>query len=244
MAAQFLSDPSAQQSVMNSLFTAFAGFTAFGAAIVAVLASGGAVQKLANRLTCRAESDHPRATWCRLLDPLMITLLTGLICLVVLGSGAGLMLSFLWLHAAGSGRWSWTYGVSVDLFECEVASMTLVTFVAVIAAAVTSVAKARGANGTARPQHLDTPAGTSVPVRLAEADRLPRIAPRRPRATTRALTAERATRSAASGKTPVQAGRTRPRSHPESACTIGQTGPLAGRSTPAGDGRRLRHSAA
>jgi len=69
MAAQILSDPTAQQSVMNSLFTAFAGFTAFGAAIFAVLASGGAVQKMADLLAGRAEQEHPRASWCRLLEP-------------------------------------------------------------------------------------------------------------------------------------------------------------------------------
>ncbi len=34
MMAQYLSAPAAQQAVMNSLFAAFAGFTAFGAAIV------------------------------------------------------------------------------------------------------------------------------------------------------------------------------------------------------------------
>jgi hypothetical protein len=228
MATQILSDPTAQQSVMNSLFTAFAGFTAFGAAIVAVVASGGAVQKMANRLASRAEREDPGATWCRLLDPLVIALLTALICLVVLGSGAGLLLSFLWLHAAGSGGWNWAYGVSVDLFECEVASMTLVTFVAVIAAAVTSVRKADPNRGvTARGQDRDGPAGASLLARQAEADRLSRGELRRPLATTRALAGGRVTHSAASGKSPVQAVRTRSRNYAESGCTIGQTGPLA-----------------
>jgi hypothetical protein len=236
MAAQILSDPTAQQSVMNSLFTAFAGFTAFGAAIVAVLASGGAVQKVADRLARCAERDHPRASWCRLLDPLMMVSLAALICLVVLGSGAGLLLSFLWLHATGSGGWSWAYGVSVDLFECEVASMTLVTFLAVIAAAVTSVAKARRASPnratTARGQHRDRPAAASLPARPPEADRPSRREPRRPVATTPALAGEPVTHSAASGKSPVRAAR-RFRSYAESGCTIGQDGPLAERSTPA-----------
>lgn len=143
MAAQYLSDPTAQQSVMNSLFTAFAGFTAFGVAIVAVLAGGGAVQKMADRWGSREERRHPDDHWCWLLEPLMIGSVTVLICLVVLGSGTGLMLSFLWLHAAGSGGWSWAYGVSVGLFESEVGAMTVVTFVAVVAAASTSAAKAK-----------------------------------------------------------------------------------------------------
>jgi len=247
MAAQILSDPTAQQSVMNSLFTAFAGFTAFGAAIVAVVASGGALQKMAKRLASQAERDIPRASWCRLLDPFIITSFTALICLVVLGSGIGLLLSFLWLHAAGSGGWSWAYGVSVDLFEWEVASMTLVTFVAVIAAA-TSVAKAKGANPhrhvTAGGQHRDGPAGASPSARLAEADRLSLGEPRRPVAMTRALAGDRVTPSAASGKSPVQTVRTRFRSYAESGCTIGQTGPSAECSTPARSGRRPRRSAA
>jgi hypothetical protein len=232
MAAQFLSDPTAQQSVMNSLFTAFAGFTTFGAAIVAVLASGGAVQKMADRLASRAEQEYPRASWCRRLDPIVIVSLTALICLVVLGSGAGLLLSFLWLHAAGSGAWSWAYGVSVDLFECEVASMTLVTFVAVLAAAVTSATKVRRAHpnrGVAR---------------LAEADRPAPREPRRPVAATRALTGERLTRTAASGRATVQAARTGSRNYAESGCRIGQTGPLAECSAPARGSRRPRPSAA
>jgi hypothetical protein len=145
MAAQFLSDPTAQQSVMNSLFTAFAGFTAFGTAVVAVLAGGGAVQKMADRWGSREQDRHPRDPWCQRLEPLMIGSVTVLSCLVVLGSGTGLMLSFLWLHAAGSGGWSWAYGATVGLFEAEVGAMTVVTFVAVVAAASTSVAKARRA---------------------------------------------------------------------------------------------------
>lgn len=252
MAAQYLSDPATQQSVMNSLFTAFAGFTAFGAAIVAVLAGGGAVEKMANRLASRVEKEHPRASWCQLLDPLMIMALASLICLVVLDSGTGLTLSFLWLHAAGSGGWSWTYGVSVDLFECEVAGMTLVTFVAVIAAAVALAAKARRAgpdrNRTARGQHHYRPAGASFPAQLAETDRLSRAKPRPKGATTRAPAGERVAHSAAaaSGRRPAQAASTRSRvpSNAESGCMIGRTGPLAECPATARDGRRPRHSAA
>ena len=88
---------------------------------------------------------HPRGHWCWLLKPLMIGSVTALICLVVLGSGTGLMLSFLWLHAAGAGGWNWPYGVSVELFESEVGALTVVTFVAVVAAASTSVATAKAA---------------------------------------------------------------------------------------------------
>ena len=243
MAAQYLADPTAQQSVMNSLFTAFAGFTAFGTAIVAVLASGGAVQKMADRLTSCAEKDYPRASWCRYIDPFVIVSLTALICLVILGSGAGLTLSFLWLHAAGSASWSWAYGVSVDLFECEVASMTLVSCLAVIAAAVTSVARARRAAPnravTARGQH-----GASLPAKPAEADRFSPGEPRRPGATTRAPARERVIRSAASGKSPVQTAGARVRSYAEPGRITGHARPLAERSASARNDRRPRRSAA
>ena len=144
MTVQYLSDPAAQQPVMNSLFAAFAGFTAFGAAIVAVLTSGGAVQKVAERWAARAERKYPHDRWCWLIDPLMIVPLTALSCLAVLASGTGLLLSFSWLKAAGSGGWSWAYRYSVDLFEFAVVCITFVTFVAVVAAAATSVQKAIG----------------------------------------------------------------------------------------------------
>jgi hypothetical protein len=162
MAAQYLSDAATQQSVMNSLFTVFAGFTAFGAAIVAVLAGGGAVQKVADYWGRREERRHPRLRCCRLLEPVMIGSVTALICLVVLGSGTGLMLSFLWLHAAGSGGWSWAYGVSVDLFESEVAALTVVTFVAVVAAS-TSAATAKAAGNR-------QPAGNTAARQLTPGD--------------------------------------------------------------------------
>jgi hypothetical protein len=164
MAAQYLSDPTAQQSVMNALFNAFAGFTAFGVAIVAVLAGGGAVQKMADRWGSREERRHPRSHWCCLLEPLMIGSVTVLICLVVLDSGTGLMLSFLWLHAAGSESWSWAYGASVGLFESEVAAMTVVTFLAVVAAASTSAARARAAR-------KGQPAGNTAKRQPAPGDR-------------------------------------------------------------------------
>ena len=80
----------AQQSVMNSLFTAFAGFTAFGAAIVAVLAGGSALQSMADRWVTHAQRERPgdRRAWLR--NAALVMPLTMLICLVVLGSGTGL----------------------------------------------------------------------------------------------------------------------------------------------------------
>lgn len=135
----------AQQSVMNSLFTAFAGFTAFGAAIVAVLAGGSALQSMADRWVTHAQRERPgdRRAWLR--NAALVMPLTMLICLVVLGSGTGLLLSFLWLHTNGSDGWGWTYGVSEFLFWGEVTGVTVVTALAVVTAGVSSAVAARSA---------------------------------------------------------------------------------------------------
>jgi hypothetical protein len=135
----------AQQSVMNSLFTAFAGFTAFGAAIVAVLAGGSALQTMADRWVRHAQHERPgdRRAWLR--NPALVMPSTIVICLVVLGSGTGLLLSFLWIHTNGSHGWGWTYGVSEFLFWGEVAGVTVITGLAVVAAGVSSAMAARPA---------------------------------------------------------------------------------------------------
>jgi hypothetical protein len=139
MTAQYLSNPTAQQGVMNSLFTAFAGFIAFGAAIVAVLTRGGAVQSLADSWVGQAKKEDPNDHWAWIRNPILILPLTLIICLMVLGSGAGLLFSFCWLRAGGSG-WGWAYSFSVDLFEAEVFGITLATLAAVLAAAWSSIA--------------------------------------------------------------------------------------------------------
>jgi MFS family permease len=146
------------QSVMNSLFTAFAAFTAFGAAIVAVLAAGGAVQNIAARWSKHAHDEGDPRAWLRNL--ILVISSTLLICAVVLGSGTGLVLSFLWLHTEGSGGWGWTYGLSEALFWCVVVGVTVVTATAVCAAWLSSALAARPGKGqqagntaTDRPGH-------------------------------------------------------------------------------------------
>jgi hypothetical protein len=137
----------AQQAVMNSLFTAFAGFTAFGAAIVAVLAGGGAVQSIADRWVKHAQQEHPEDRHAWLRNPAVVIPSACLICLVVLGSGTGLVLSFLWLHTTGSDGWGWTFGVSEALFWCEVIGITVLTAAAVAAAGwASATAKSDKAN--------------------------------------------------------------------------------------------------
>jgi hypothetical protein len=153
MTAQYLSAQAGQQQhMMDSLFTAFAGFTAFGAAIVAVLASGGTLQNLADLWTDRARKEHPgkRLAWLWCLKLIVIVPPALVIILVVLGSGAGMLLSFFWLRADGSGGWGWACSASVVLFVCAVAGVTVATLLAV-GAAVAASAKAPGqAAGEAR----------------------------------------------------------------------------------------------
>ena len=160
MTAQYLSDRAAQQSAMNSLFTAFAGFAAFGAAIIAVLAGGGTLQKFASLWVDHARQEHPgnsRALlWCRKL--IVIGTPALIIILVVLGSGAGMLFSFFWLRAGGSGGWGWAYHASVVMFVFEVAGVTAATLFAVGAAVVT----AGGLPGSAaRKAHRDRAARVS-----------------------------------------------------------------------------------
>jgi hypothetical protein len=145
-----------QQSVMNSLFTAFAGFTAFGAAIVAILAGGGVLQNIANRWVQHAQDEHPGDQWAWLRNPIVIMPSAILICLVVLGSGTGLMLSFLWLHTEGSDGWGWTYGVSEALFWCEVVGVTVITAMAVGTTGWSSVSAAKSAR-SGQVQPIDNP---------------------------------------------------------------------------------------
>jgi hypothetical protein len=162
----------AQQSVMNSLFTAFAGFTAFGAAIVAVLAGGSALQSMADRWVTHARRERPgdRRAWLR--NAALVMPLTMLICLVVLGSGTGLLLSFLWLHTNGSDGWGWTYGVSEFLFWGEVAGVTVVTALAVLSAGVSSAVAARSARSGSAAADSSGPApgtgtdGTGLAIKL------------------------------------------------------------------------------
>jgi len=130
------------------LFTAFAGFTAFGAAIVAVLASGGGVQTVADLWVRRARRKHPRDRWTWLRNPLFTGVWTLFVFLVVLGSGAGLLLSFFWLHW----DWAWTHQACVGLFYGEAGGVTLATLVTVVFAWLASVAKAKDASQSGKGQ--------------------------------------------------------------------------------------------
>lgn len=175
MTAQYLSDQAAQQSAMNSLFTAFAGFAAFGAAIIAVLAGGGTLQEFANLWVDRARREHRGSSrallWCRKL--IVIGTPALIIILVVLGSGAGMLFSFFWLRAGGSGGWGWAYHASVVMFVFEVVGVTAATLFAVGAAVVTagglpgSAARKAHRNRAARvsrndPSHAVMPTHASV----------------------------------------------------------------------------------
>jgi hypothetical protein len=147
-----MSNLAGQKDLMTTLFTAFAGFSAFGAAIVAFLAGGGALQTAADwwrqhRLTGTAALPWPtgrqradrraakRSTWAVVLTGAVIA------ALVVLPSGLGLLSSFSWLRASAGGspgRWSWTYSASIYLFLWEAAAITVVTVVVVLVSAASS----------------------------------------------------------------------------------------------------------
>jgi hypothetical protein len=141
-----------QKDLITTLFTVFAGFSAFGAAIVAFLAQGGGLQASADwwrqhGLTEAQTIETPsrrrreekkagrRSTWAVVVAAAFIAVL------VVLPSGLGLLSSFAWLRASADGStrgWSWAYTSSVGLFWWEAAAITLVTIAAVMVAAAST----------------------------------------------------------------------------------------------------------
>lgn len=162
-------------SAMTTSAGTLAGFAAFGAAIIAVLAGGGTLQKFANLWVDHARQEHPgnsRALlWCRKL--IVIGTPALIIILVVLGSGAGMLFSFFWLRGGALGGWGWAYHASVVMFVFEVAGVTAATLFAVGAAVVTagglpgSAARKAHSNRAARvsgndPSHAVTPTHASV----------------------------------------------------------------------------------
>lgn len=169
-----------QKDLMTTLFSAFAGFSAFGAAIVAFLAAGGALQSSSDWLR-----QHGVALTAKLGMPGLqrraqkeadrvstgLIVLTGAIIavLVVLPSGLGLLSSFTWLHADASGTaqaMSWAYTATVFLFWWEAIAITAVTIVVVVLSAASSALPA-----SSQPKSQAAP-GQSVGPQLA-ADQQP-----------------------------------------------------------------------
>jgi hypothetical protein len=150
-------------ALVTVLFAAFATFTAFGAAIVGFLAAGGAVQSLASWWTQRGEDDArkrgeggKKPNWASRIGGTLkfrwvsvtwaIAGITFIIVVVIIISGVGLVLCFIWLdaysHNAVAGIHE-TYHWIIRLFWLEAFLLTLATFVAVVAAALSALATSR-----------------------------------------------------------------------------------------------------
>jgi hypothetical protein len=145
--------------LITALFTAFATFTAFGAAIAGFVAAGGVVQTVASWWTqhgkAEAEKDMPASGLRKALKaarrrtPLTISVVSALIVVVVVISGVGLLLSSILLDDYAHDRMAHLGGVYpavIGLFWAEVLLLTLATVAAVGAAAGTSIAGARSAD--------------------------------------------------------------------------------------------------
>ena len=130
------------EDLMIALFSAFASFSAFGAAIGGFLATGGGIQtaiyrwkahgleevdQKVNKGKLVGETRIRRAKRFAKLRPLWFWVVAVLIGLVALASGLGLFSSFWWLYT-GTG---WAIKGTVYLFEFVAVSLTLVTVLAV-----------------------------------------------------------------------------------------------------------------
>jgi hypothetical protein len=138
------------EDLITVLFSAFAGFTAFGAAIGGFLAAGGGVQDAIFKWTqhgldevaakrkagkLASERQVRRAMWLASHRVLALWLMAAFISLVVLASGLGLFTSFWWLYTGAA----WSYRGAIYLFEAETVALTVVTLSAVAIAATGSM---------------------------------------------------------------------------------------------------------
>jgi len=140
-----------KEDLISALFTAFATFIAFGAAIAGLLAAGGVVQTLASwwaehgktkALTKRnPKKRQKRLELAQRMAPTAIGLAASIIITVVLISAAGLVFSFFWLYGYAKGSkvgWGWAYYGTIWLFCAEIALLTLATVSAVVAATISA----------------------------------------------------------------------------------------------------------
>lgn len=137
----------ADKDLIPLLFAAFAGFSAFGAAIGGFLAAGGGIQqaifdwkqhglaeveqkKDAGRYDGRPRRLR-RAEWYARHRSAAFIAITVIVFAVILTGGAGLFTTFWWMHTGAR----WAARISVYLFEAETISVTVVTLLAVAVAA-------------------------------------------------------------------------------------------------------------
>lgn len=145
--------------LITALFTAFATFTAFGAAIAGFVAAGGVVQTVASWWAQHGEGEAQRDVSptrlrkalknTRRRTPVTIGVVSSVIIAVIVISGVGLILSFVLLDGYDHGQQAHLNGLYltvVVLFWAEVLLLTLATVAAVFAAAGSSVAGSRAAD--------------------------------------------------------------------------------------------------
>jgi hypothetical protein len=145
--------------LMTTLCSAFGVFSAFGAAILAFFTAGGGLQRITTLLASReqAEADgstpHKRAA---LSGAVVVWLIASVVAFAVLISGVGLFTSFFWLRAGAAGTGSasrWAYNLAVDMFYIDAVVITVVTLVAVLAAAMAVLpSSARGDTANRQPR--------------------------------------------------------------------------------------------
>ena len=149
-------------ALITALFGAFATFTAFGAAVAGFVAAGGVVQALASWWAQHgkvealedARSSHKllkALASARKRTPGTMKLVAVFIVVVIVISGAGLVISSIWLYAYSHGPVSgvsWAYSWTVDLFLAEVPLLTIATAAAVVAAAGSAISASNLAEST------------------------------------------------------------------------------------------------
>jgi hypothetical protein len=139
-----------KEDLISALFAAFATFSAFGAAIAGLLTAGGVVQTLASGWAQHGKLEalgklEPKKQQrglmlARLRFPAATVLAGFVISAVVLISGVGLVVSFLWLHGYANGSklgWGWAYHSSIWLFLADIVLLTIATIAAIWAATLT-----------------------------------------------------------------------------------------------------------
>lgn len=168
-------------ALVTALFAAYATFTAFGAAVAGIVAAGGAVQTLTSWWTQHGEDKAPG--WLtsvpkiltsvpkileKLASPRWITrivqirqwsaraammMITSIILAVIIVSGVGLVLCFIWLDAYSHGSVTGVtsvYTTIIVLFWVEVWLLTGATVVAVLAAAGSALTSSGSADKARR----------------------------------------------------------------------------------------------
>jgi heme/copper-type cytochrome/quinol oxidase subunit 2 len=135
----------AKIDLMTTLCSAFGVFSAFGAAILVFLTTGGGLGRLSGWV-----AKHENQWW----GDAFVWLVAGAVALAVIISGLGLFTSFFWLRAVanGSGHASrWAYTFADNMFFTEAVVVTVITVVAVIGTAIAALPGGKGSDTSNQP---------------------------------------------------------------------------------------------